>query len=323
MLEQLKTVMAAVSNKDIIPALMHVAMHDGALHAYDGRVYMRVPCSVQHELAVPAKRLRSALELCGSHKLTMTATTDTMLIACAALKLSVKLPVMPVESFPFPPLIEGKPTKLTGSLYGALRNVRPFIGEDASRAWCASVLLRNKKAIATNNVVLVECVAPALPREIALHRDAVDTMLSIPIEPTHYLLNDNALELVYKGGMVVRSQLVADAWPSTDEILDRAHSSAKLKPVPEQLSELVEHVRTFCPDASYPVLQLEEKTIRTLEGATSASVAFSGLDTIESRYHADPLQAVLACATHADFTRYPYVPWKSDVLKGVLTGVKA
>jgi hypothetical protein len=156
---------------------------------------------------------------------------------------------------------------------------------------------------------------------------AVEELLRIGLEPTHFSLNKHDLTLYLPGDVWLRARLMEDAWPDAWAILDKLHEGASLTPVPVDLASSVEAIRPFCPEPKNPVIRFSEKEIRTADGAIQAVMSgFEAQGMAMGAFHADPLSAVLSVANRADWRRFPRVPWTGEtgdgiLLKGVLMGI--
>ena len=85
----------------------------------------------------------------------------------------------------------------------------------------------------------------------------------------------------------------------------------------------MEKIRPFCQDSKFPIIELNENGVHTVEGTMGASV--EGYELPYSKYRAEPLQLVLSHAKTIDLTKYHGpVPFTGDSgLEGVIIGVKS
>lgn len=334
MRDVIKLVRGAVSTKGLLPVLTHFAVHEGHVHGTNGRVHL---CAPAPELAhlpsftVPAARLLSAVDACvGEPVLHLTAGHCT--VTDSGSRFRARLPVGSVQDFPLVavPKASAKAWKRPGkgcALLPVLRVLRPFIGEDASRPWCPSISFRGAVAVATNNVILA---ALPLPKEwpllpaFALPVAGVEELLRVGLEPTHAMVEEGAATFRLPGGAWLRCSLLAAEWPDAMAILHSLHEGAKLHKVPTTAKLAVEQVTPFCPNPAHMAVELSGERVSTeTTGEVDAAVEdVTGLRG-QGVYHAKPLLSVLEVATHADWSRYPRVPWRgADGLQGVLVGLR-
>ena len=256
MREILDIVKGAVSAKDLVPVLTHVAIHDGRICGYDGRVYIDAPAPAFKGLSftVPALRFIAALESCGDEVPHVSTTEGRCLIVARNTKIT--LPIGPIETFPRVEADESKRLRLRPGLIGALRLLQPFVGDDASRPWASGVLIEKGRMLATNNISIADLTFPGpTTRSYILPSFAIDELTRIGIDPSYMTLVDNAVTFYIEGDIWIRSKLIAEPWPeSAPGIIDQFHEGARLTPVPMQLREAIERVRPFCEDAKAPIV---------------------------------------------------------------------
>lgn len=334
MLDALNLVKGAVSDKDLVPALTHLAVNDGRIHGFNGRVHISTPCKELKGFCftVPMVPFLAAIEACeGEPKIMLVEGTDKrMLTVRSAGDFLATIPYGDIQQFPIPDPSKAKKQKLK-NLLQALAALRPFIGQDATRPWSASIKFQGCIAMATNNVILVEASLESLIPTMALPIFAVEELLRLGRDPTHMTVEPNAATFHYGTGegLWLRTQLFEQPWPDAKAILKAAHEGSKQVKIPAGLLKAVQQVRPFCPDPKFPLIRLQsdpQNVVSTLDGETSASVGGLKGDPVgKGAYHADPLTAALSVALTADWGRFPKVPWvgrSGEVpLEGVLLGI--
>jgi DNA polymerase III sliding clamp (beta) subunit (PCNA family) len=309
MLHALNIVKGAVSIKDLVPVLTHVAVHEGRLHAFNGRLHISAPCPELkgYSFTVPLTPFIAAVEVCeGVPKL---QHADNILTLSGAGSFSASMPTGQVEAFPLAEP-EGKKVKVKNML-GVLKALHPFIGEDASRPWSAAVLFDGTCAYATNNVILVEAeVGGSGMPYLVLPSHAVDEVLRLGMEPQFLSVTPNAVVIHYPFGIWLRTTVVEEKWPDVKAILKGHQEGANAIPIPKSLRKAVEQIRAFCPDPKHPYISFQEERVSTLDGVTRASVGgLEGRGIGKGTYHADPLLKALSVAYSADWGRFPRVPF--------------
>lgn len=324
LLDSLQIIKGAVSTKDLIPVFTHVAVHEGLIHGFDGRVHICAPAPELkgYSFTVPMVPFVAAVETCqGKPQIEVKETS----LQITAGDFKASMPYGPIESFPMADL-QGAKRKVQ-RLLPVLQALQPFIGIDATRPWSAAIRFQGGMAMATNNVVLVEmAVDPKLP-EMTLPAFAVEEILRLGVEPTHVTVAGGCATLYYPGHIWLHTKLMDQPWPNTAAILQGALGGATLQDIPAGLRAAVEQVRPFCPDAKNPLIQFTQpNTVNTLQGAIRGCVGgLSGAPIGTGTYHAEPLLAVLSVARQADWTRFPRVPFtgmaEDSPLSGVLLGI--
>lgn len=239
MLNTFRTLSGAVSTKDFIPSLTHFALQSGRAAAFDGRVYISAPApELSHlpPLTAPADALLAALEGCGEDPPSLSFDAESGRLRVTSKRFTARIPVGEAAAFPFSAASEKGAKKLNGSILSALKALRPFVGDDASRPWCSSILLRGAVAFASNNVVLAEQSLPMIfPLPSALPVFAVDELLRIGAEPRAVAADERALTFFLPDGVFLRAALFSEAWPDPKPPLQAAFAQYTPTPIPPQL----------------------------------------------------------------------------------------
>ncbi|CAB4165302.1 hypothetical protein UFOVP820_31 [uncultured Caudovirales phage] len=321
MLQELKLVRGAVSTKDLVPVLSHFAICDDKIHGFNGRVHLCAPVRGLSGMAftVPAGLFLRAFDACAPATPGIFIKEQTVVMKSGTFK--AVLPIGSIDEFPMP--VDSGDEKIpliNAGLLKTVRSLRSFIGDDATRPWCASIKFDSGKAFATNNIVLAEMTMADIG-SFALPVFAVDEIIRIDQEPISYSLNENAITFHYAGGLWLRATLFEDQWPDAGALVDSVHERASLQAIPGDLRAAVTRVAPFCPDAAFPLIRFHESRVETLDGLQSASVEMAGLSPC--LFHASPLSAVLAVADQADWSLFPKVPWSGNDMVGVLIGMRA
>jgi len=328
-LDTLKLVAGATSEKDIIPVLKHFAFRGERVYATDGRITISAPCI---ELAsiitgtVDAQKLIAAFEIIGTGKWEIIKPLDDMThIKIKANNFLARIPMGPIDAFPFTD--EGAYQLKKIALLDVLRKLKPFIGTDASRPWSCGVYLGGAVAAATNNVTLAVCPSPLfLSHEIMLPVFAVDELIRIGEEPIGILQEDNRISFLLPYNATLSSVLVTEQWPKLPmELLKAIASDAQYRVIPKALAQAVEYLLPFCLDPKAPLICFTERNVHTQEGEIQGRVdnvfSHQGRIALPCRFRAEPLRSMLDVATHADFTKFPRVPWKGVGIEGAIVGV--
>jgi DNA polymerase III sliding clamp (beta) subunit (PCNA family) len=326
LLDALKIIRGAVSDKDLVPVLTHVAVHEGRLHGFDGRIHISTPAPALkgYSFTVPMIPFLAAVEACDGEPALQIGEA----LIVTGKKFRAVMPLGKMEAFPMPDM-EGKKIKVQG-LLAVLKALRPFIGQDAMRPWSAGILFQGGVAMATNNIVLIEAETDRgmelMPR-VALPVFAVDEIIALGMEPQSIAVTENAAFLHYAGRTWLRTVLLEDHWPDAKAILQDCHNGATFKPVHTMLEAAVQQIVPFCPDPKHPVIRFKEGVVSTLDGSISASVGgFGDAGVGLGAFRAEPLLAVLKIAEDADWSLFPRVPFLGSAegtpLSGVLLGLQ-
>jgi len=321
MLETIKLVAGTVADKDLVPAFTHIHIYNGRIQGMDGRaVAIDAECS---ELAgvhatVPASRFLKAANACDGEP---TITVKDSKLTIKRLGFKATLPLMAAADYPItPPPPAGIAQTVNKGLVAALKRLKPFISDDASRPWSCSLLFKNNILYATNNVILVSLPFVS-PINASFPISAIDEMIRVGQDPVAMMQQDNYIYFIYdKFWMrVLPSSL---EWPDVQKMLDK-FDYEQLPAVPGQLADAVTKIAHFHPDPKFPVVVFDAKGVHTMDGVHSASV--EGIELPEARFRAEMIEKTLDEAIKADFTTYPSpCPFSgTGNLKGMIIGVRS
>lgn len=319
MKKTLNFVKGAVSTKDLIPVLTNFHFYNGRVQGGNGRITIDAPLDLRGiDITVPAVPFLRAIDACKGVPQELSFTKNGRLVIKRG-KFRSMLPLSNPEDFPLISM------DLTGhmlwkpdiDLIAALRTIRPFVGEDASRPWACGALFKDGYIYATNNVVMARIPWDMPDGSMNLPSFAIDELLRINEQPDGFMYCDTYAGFFY-GDRWLRSQLFSVEWPDVAMFFE----SADIDNVPQGLLEAVQKVLPFCPDSKFPTITFNEDGVHTADGDMGASV--EGFDLTPSKYRAEPLEMVLSHATHIDLTKYPKpVPFKGvNGLEGVIIGLK-
>jgi len=310
----LNFVRGAVAEKDLVPVLTHFNIKDGRIQGSNGRIAIDAPAEGAisgMNITVPADKFLKAVDACAGEPALKVTEAGNLVIKKGAFR--AVLPLAKQEDFPSMEKIMGKQYSAENIL-PVLRNLRPFISQDASRVWSCGVLLSGGTATATNNVVLVQSPC-AVQERINIPVYAVDELLRINIEPVSMTVGSRAVMFEFPDSAWMTAQLFEENWPDVDSMFVDTDVA-----IPAGVKEAVERVLPFCPDKKHPVINFNKEGVGTNAGDMSALQAMEGLS--EASFRAEPLLLVLNVATHMDFSQYPSpCPFKGDGIKGIIAGV--
>lgn len=321
MLETIKLVAGTVAEKDLVMAFTHIHITDGRIQGMDGKcVAIDAACPQLKGInaTVPADRFLRAVTACDGEP-TITLTEKRLNIKRAGFRAT--LPLMEHKDYPVtsPPPEDGERHPVKAGFVGALRRMKPFISQDASRPWSNGVLLKGGSMYATNNVILVSLPFPA-PIDVSLPSAAVEELIRVNQDPQEVLQTEHGTFFIYDNFWmrVLHSVL---PWPDVAGMLDKFDFDA-LQVIPGQLLDAVRKIAHFHPDPKFPVVIFNKEGIHTMDGQHKASV--EGMELPDGKYRAEIIQLVLNEAIKADFSEYPApCPFSGmDKLRGMVVGVR-
>ena len=144
-----------------------------------------------------------------------------------------------------------------------------------------------------------------------------------PAGALSFCVSDNHVLFNLAGDINVQARLIDGAWPkSPTDVVTALSKGAKYKTLTSEIEKAVLRVLPLCADTRAPVIVFDETTIRTPTAEVMSEVTgFKNLG--KCKFRAEPLLQVLHAATHADFAKFPHVPWQNveTKLHGVIVGM--
>jgi hypothetical protein len=320
LLDRLKLVHGAVGDRTLLDIMTAFHIYDGRLQGMNGRVAIDAECSELKGVSatVEANRFLKAIEGCEGEP---TLTQEDGLLCVKHKRFRAKMKLMDSAQYPRQEVEPGKDHKVKDGveLLEALRILRPFVSQDASRPWSMGVLLRDGFAYATNNVILLRVpVGFAVPPTV-IPVFAIDELLRIGCAPDAVRLADTSLYFQF-ASFWLRSQLMATPWPDAPALFK--DWPKRITKLPDGIREALAKIEQFIPDEKYPVIFLGDGGIATMEGDYSAQV--EGFKLPKSAFRVEHLKLLFEVASHVEFSIYPgRCPFKGDAkVEGFIVGVK-
>src|SRR5882762_10311741 len=103
MLDTMNFVKGAVSAKDLVPALTHLAVNGGRVHGFNGRVHISAPCKLLagYSFTVPMISFVAAIEACnGETHLLQVEGKQVLSVRSGKGSFSATMPYGKIEDFP-------------------------------------------------------------------------------------------------------------------------------------------------------------------------------------------------------------------------------
>lgn len=316
--ETAKLVRSVVSERDLIPVMTHFHMYTGRLQGTNGKLTLDAswPEYLSEEsINIPAEPFVRAFEAMENPNLTLR---DEFLYVNEK-RMRVRIPINQ-EVFP----ICHKPENwhpMDNSILDAMRFVRPFVSDDASRPWACSVLYFDGYLYATNNVTIVRTpwdIGSLCDIEtFTLPSFGMDQLTRCNRAVTGIHVRDNAIGFEMEGDVWMESVRYTEQWPNVTGFFEDVDWSG-LPKLGGNERDIVEKLLPFVPDKRHPVIKFEGNKISTMEGAMEAEIE---TNCGHGAFHSTPLMEVLNHATKMDLEKFPRVPFKGPHLEGVIAGV--
>jgi len=316
MISTLKLIKGAVATKNLVPVLTHLHIYDKRIQATNGIVSIDAPFPYFDDLriTVPAQKFIKAAEICkGEFDVNITKAGK---LSIKKKKFRALLPLSENESFPLIlPTIQTTPINV--DILPILRQLEPFISEDASRPWSRSIHFKDGYAYATNNIVIARVPAQGVPN-ITIPAPGIDELLRVNYPPVSIDVAEYMLIFHLPGNAWIASSLIEEKWPEVEHLIPECNP----EPLPDNFLESLQKILPFCEDPKFPVIHLGAFGMATAEGDSQAMLDIG--DFPECKFRAEPLMQVAERAYAIDFSKYPApCPFiGDDGLVGVVVGMR-
>ncbi len=317
MLETLKFVQGSVARKDHVAALTHFNIRAGRIMGYNGKIAISSPIQLNLEASPRAEPFIRAIATCQEEAALSLTQTGRLAIASGTFKAFIEC-----TTEPYPDIQPtGQVVQLSGRpLLEAFKRLLPFVSDDASRPWSMGILLRNKSAFATNNIVLAEqWLGYESPCEINIPRSTVEELLRINEEPIGLRVDTNSATFYYTGERWLRTVLYSTQWPDLYKILDTACAPL---PIPQGFFAALENLHPFCGKNGAVYLSQEGISTSAVAGE-GASVALPMQLKEPIVFNAEKLLLLSGVAQVLDVTLYPKpCLFYGDQIRGAIIGLR-
>lgn len=315
--ETVKLVRSVVSERDLIPVMNHFHMYDFRLQGSNGKLTLDAPWPDYERgdpINIPAEPFVRAFEAMDDPHIAIKDDFLHINEKRMRVKIPLNLDLYPACKKPE----EWDP--MDNSILDAVRIIRPFISDDASRPWACGALYSDGYLYATNNIVVVR--TPwyigdfSEIKSFTLPSFGIDQLIRCNRTLTGIHVRESAIGFEM-GDVWMESVRYTEQWPDVSKYFDSVDWT-DLPKLSGNEKDIVEKLLPFVPDKRHPVIRFEGDKISTMEGAMEAVV---DTDCGHGSFHATPLLAVLSHATHMDLTKFPKVPFKGPHTQGIIAGV--
>lgn len=316
MLKSLKFVQGAVAKKDFVPELTHFTITNGTVTGFNGLMALHSPIPLDIEARPSANSFIKAVTACDDQIVMHMTKAGRLSLKAGKFKAFIEC-MDDVASHSAQP--EGGFIELGENFMEAIKTLAPFMGVDASRAWCTGILLRGQSAYATNNVIRCEYWhGHTMPMEINIPSMAIKELLRIKMTPTHAQTDGNSITFHFEGDRWLRTQLLVDPWPEIAfKIFDAENSEVT---VANELFDTIEPLKPFLEEGGR-IYFLGDKvaTCKDDEVGTSFDIKTPIKDGC---FHYSQIMLLKDVAQKIDFTSYPKpCNFVGNNLRGIIMGM--
>lgn len=305
MKEAIEFVKHGVLSRKYDEPLSEIHFYSDKVQSFNGKVCMTYPIEDIGTFSVSSTKIISALKACGYNPHINLTEKNVIL------KRNKFRAMLPYEkSIPEQKFIKGEKVKLKEGFMDKVRQLMPFMSEDASRVWSQSILCRDGYMYVTNNIVAVRTKFK-VGLNVTLPVELVSVLVKIDDTPVKLVVTDKRIGVKYANGSWVMSVPNLDEWPGIDQVFD--YKFKKLPVIDSALKEAIETIKDFVVD---DIIKITDNTLETemstIDGIEAGDCAVSSVN----------LAKVCKHFTHADFSLYPgTMPLRGDGIQGILAGI--
>jgi DNA polymerase III sliding clamp (beta) subunit (PCNA family) len=318
MLKSLKFVQGSVAKKDFLPALTHFVIEHGTVRGFNGTMALCSPIPFDIACKPKADTLIKAIANCDETVQLSLTPAGRLSVKAGKFKAFVDC----VQEDSVHPMPEGNIVNFDGqALLTGLKQVAPFIGDDASRRWASGVLVKDQSLFSTNNVMLAQYwLGVDFPNVVTIPLPAVKEMLRINEAPLFAQFAQNSITFHYSEERWLRTQLYdSEAWPSFDKILNKPSAQT---PIDEELFTGLDVIKPFVDKFGTVIFQQQRIATHDDENE-GASFDLPNLIGEEGRYNIQMLELLKGIAKTIDWSGYPGpCLFQNDRLRGAIIGMR-
>jgi DNA polymerase III sliding clamp (beta) subunit (PCNA family) len=315
-LKSLKFVKGAVASKDFVPELTHFCIKNGYITGYNGKVGLRCPINSPIDATPKADKFYRAIEACND--VTTMSKTKTGRLSIKSGKFKTHIQCIEDQAYPeiFP---EGEFVDCE-EIQAVVKELSPFISEDASRPWSRGILFIGDKAYATNNIILVEkTLKHPVSQPFNIPKGAVKELIRIKEEPLKIQISKNSVAFHFEGDRWLWAQLYSLNWPNVLQFFDNFPET--LNEIPSNLYEDLGKLVNFA-DSMHRLFFKPGKIATHFVDEEGASIDADYID-FDGCFNIKQFINTGLVATHGDFSHYPKpCPFTGNDIRGFIMGVR-
>ena len=204
-----------------------------------------------------------------------------------------------------------KRIKLQDDFLFSVKQLFPFISEDASREWSQSILIREGFMYVTNNITVIRC--PVDLPDCVLPIGLVHVLVKCKLEPSYIQIGKKGVTIDFDNDAWAYGSNTPQDWPAVEHFFKKQKWN-KLPEINKGFIDAVELIAPFCTNDELTFTEGKLVTdISEVREVGSPDCCLSSINT----------QRVLKIFTHADFSQYPKpIPMKGLGIQGIMAGIK-
>lgn len=311
MKKEVEWITDALSSKNIAREMTHYRVLDGEIGATDGRLIAGHPFPHNGPFLVPGAEFEKLLKRMPADP-TIEVQQDCIVLKAGRSRGTIQ--TLPVTEWVFKGVEHDDWAPAPEGLVDTLRDLRPFVSDNATQTWAMGICLNNGYAYATNNVVLAGVRCEQLGNiEAILPLWAIDFIIDREEGLTDWQWTEDYVAFRWESGAWMRATIIADKF---HEQAARMIKSAEQAMPSTAITKEFRESLTRAVGLSDGVITIDGKQMQWTFGAarleeTHEGDVFASLNE-STLWSAKHLASVVACATHWEPGNWP----KPCVFKG-------
>lgn len=292
----------AISTKNIAREMTHYRIQNNEIRATDGRLTAGHPFPCSEEFLVPGAEFEKLLKRLPTDPV---ITVQEKTIKLSAGRAWGTINILPIEQWNYPGVDEDGWEDAPEGLVSALKDLLPFVSDNATQLWSCGICFHHGYAYATNNVALagircdelgdINCIIPIWAAEFVSDRGE---------GLKEWCWTDNYVAFRWENGAWMRSQLIDAIFP--EQAINMVLSAEQGTPSVEITPEFKGSFDRIA-GLSNGVLNLSAAVIRTQfgEATYSEELNLHAPELQETMWSSKHLKPVIQVATHWEPGLYP------------------
>lgn len=225
MKQALKWIADAISQRDIVAGKSFYKVSRGEIKATDGRLIAAHPWPSNVDFVVPGEEFEAVFKRMKDDPV-IKATDKGINIRSGLFHGTIA--TLPLDKWAYPGVEQAKWQEIPANLLELLKELRPFISDNAMQKWATCIALENDWVYATNNVAIAGAPCKGLGAVMALLPVwAVDFILARTDDLRYWAWTDNYVAFLWENGAWMRSTLVIGQFPEKAAAMIRGASKEK------------------------------------------------------------------------------------------------
>lgn len=320
MLDSLKFVRGVIGKQSLVQELNHYVIREGRITGTNGPMALSSPIDLTIEAYPDAASFAKAIAACSDKTSIHMTAAGRLAIRSGKFKAFIDC----LEEPSFIPTPEGEKVNCPQGFLENVKQLTPFIGEDATRPWSMGLLMVSGTYMTTNNIMFVQKWTGHKVPAINIPRPAIQELLRIGVDPTHIQIAENNISFLYENDRWLRTQTYAQSWPEKELGIINRVLAAEVNPVslPEELSDALDTLLPFFRDKKGTAVYFEDGNISNhLEQEMGIHVEVEGAPQGVA-FNIHQLRLLCQVANTVDWSLYPSpILFFGDNIRGAMAAM--